>query len=86
MIAAFLVNRIPARPVVETAAGGLAVRVGSEGWQDKGPRCAVRSVGCFLMVFVSLCDVLAQFAMCTLAAFSRFAMEIAPRGLSAYES
>ncbi|WP_292661660.1 hypothetical protein, partial [Mesorhizobium sp.] len=40
----------------------------------------------FLMVFVSLCDVLAQFAMCTLAAFSRFTMEIAPRGLSAYES
>ena len=35
----------------------------------------------FSMVFVSLCDALAQLAMCTSAVFSRFAMEIAPRGL-----
>ena len=47
MISAFLVNSIPTCTVVEIAAGGLAVRGDEEGWQDKGPRCAARSVGCF---------------------------------------
>jgi type IV secretory pathway VirD2 relaxase len=47
MISAFLVDRIPTCSVVEIAAGGLAVREDEEGWQDKGPRCAARSVGCF---------------------------------------
>lgn len=51
MISAFLVNRIPTYSVVEIAAGGLAVREDEEGWQDKGPRCAARSVDCFSYCF-----------------------------------
>ncbi|MER9947330.1 hypothetical protein [Mesorhizobium sp. M0047] len=47
MIVALLVNRIPVCSVAEIAVGGLAVREDGEGWQDKGPRCAARSVVCF---------------------------------------
>jgi hypothetical protein len=51
MITAFPINRIPACSVAEIAVGGLAVREVEEGWQDKGPRCAARSVGCFPLGF-----------------------------------
>lgn len=47
MIVAFLVNRILARSVATIAVGGLVSREHGEGWQDKGPRCAARSVVCF---------------------------------------
>lgn len=48
MIGALLVHRIPACCVAGIAAGPLACRECEKGWQDKGPRCAARSVGCFL--------------------------------------
>lgn len=51
MIGAFLVNRIPTCSVAGIAAGGLALREDEEGWQDKEPRCAARSVGCFSYSF-----------------------------------
>lgn len=86
MITAFSVNRIPACSVVEIAGGKLAAREGEEGWQDKGPRCAARSVVCFSYCFVPICDVLMQTAMCAIVIFSIFPVEIAPCGLCGHES
>lgn len=45
MINAFAVNRVPACFVAELATEGLAAAEGEEEWQDKGPRCALRSNG-----------------------------------------
>lgn len=53
MSAGLGVTRTPACFFAELAAKVVALRVVGEGWQDKRPRCAARSVGCFGWLFSS---------------------------------
>lgn len=57
MSAGFRVDLVLACFVAEWAAEVLAAREVGEGWQDKRPRCAARSVGCFDWLFSSFAHI-----------------------------